>query len=142
MAVARHGWRILAVTVETPSVTTAETVAIATATNDTHRKEIPAHVLTESQVACRAYLKGVLPATAAILLRKPLHLHPGIAWCPTHDCQEQNEAADSAYRAANNRVPDSTLGSPPTNVSPVTPREIIALQRSERGTLAPPQPKL
>ncbi|KAH7965620.1 hypothetical protein HPB49_008999 [Dermacentor silvarum] len=58
---------ILVATVKTRSVTTEKTVSIAMAIDDAGRKEIPAHVLRDSEAACRACLKGILPAAAARL---------------------------------------------------------------------------
>lgn len=124
-------------TVKTTSVCTAEAAAIALAIRDADFKGQPAYVLTDSQAACRLFMRGILPRSATRILGSRLDLDHGIMWCPAHNGLDGNERADRIARGSNNRAAARNLEEPPSAV-----RDILENQRRERRTFGPPHSKL
>lgn len=123
--------------VKTTSVCTAEAAAVALAIRDADFKGQPAYVLTDSQAACRLFMRGTLPHSVARILGSCLDIDHSIMWCPAHNGLEGNERADRIARGSNDRAAGSALKEPPPIV-----RDILEIQRRERRTFGPPHPKL
>lgn len=87
----------------------AEAAAIALALRDAESKQRNARVLTDSQAACRLYLKGTLPIQAIRILGRSLEGTHGIVWCPGHEGLRGNEEADCAARGLTSRAADHTF---------------------------------
>ena len=131
---------VAAASVRTSSIATAEAAAVALAIRAAEAKEQSAYILTDSQDACRLYLRGVLPASVLRILGPTLTQDHGITWCPAHAGVDGNERVDRLARGMTGRAAEHSA---PTNApTPGTPREILEFQRFGRRSKAPPHPKL
>uniref|UniRef100_A0A131Z5Q7 Tick transposon n=1 Tax=Rhipicephalus appendiculatus TaxID=34631 RepID=A0A131Z5Q7_RHIAP len=131
---------ITSATIRTKSTAVAEAAAIALAIRAAECNRQSAHVITDSQEACRLFLRGVLPQSVLRILGSNLQEDHGITWCPAHEGVGGNERADRLARALTFRAADM-----PTRADdfiPTLPRDILESQRRARQTMAPPHPKL
>lgn len=124
--------------VRTTSATKAETMAIALALRFQERRGEPSVILSDSQEACRLFLRGRLPAMGLRLLGSKLTHHHRLIWCPGHAGLEGNERADALARAFCNRAENPSL----SLTMPILPREILAHQRFTRQKCGTPHRSL
>lgn len=100
------------------------------------------YILTDSQVACRYFTNGRVPACVARLLGATLGQEHCIIQCPGHIAETGNDRADGAARAITHRA---TVPRPDTCLllqAPHTPRDILEHQRRQRRRYSPPPSRL
>lgn len=129
--------------IRTRSSATAEATAIALAIKEAERRGRSAYILTDSQAACRLYLRGTLPRCITDILGPTLTEDHGVVWCPGHTGLEGNEEADCVARELAGRAAEHS-SKPLTDhrEDPITSRQILEDQRLTRRKCAPPHPKL
>ncbi|KAH6934348.1 hypothetical protein HPB50_023040 [Hyalomma asiaticum] len=130
---------VAAASLSTSSSATAEAAAIALAIRAAEAKGQSAYILTDSQEACRLYLR-VLPTCVLRILGPSLSQDHVINWCPAHAGVDGNERADRVARGMTGRAADHSAQTEPS--TPSTPREMLEAQRLGRRAMAPPHPKL
>lgn len=124
---------------DTPAA--AETVAVAIAIRHSEFQGRSAHVITDSQQACRNFLRGRVPKHATrVMGSAPLTNSHEITWTPGHEGLEGNERAHALARGIINRAG-------PSNVFTFTPlpstyNERLEVQRLQRRHFPPPHRKL
>lgn len=138
--VTRGNEAITSATIRTKSTAVAEAAAIALAIRAAEGKRQSAHVLTDSQEACRLFLRGVLPRSVLGILGNNLREDHIITWCPAHEGVQGNERADRLARGLIFRAADTSTRE--EYLTPTLPRDILDSQRRARQTMAPPHPKL
>lgn len=105
----------------------AEAAAIAIAISNAEIRGESVVVLSDSQAACRMFLRGTLPKIAYKFLNKPITGDHHIIWCPAHEGLEGNVVADRIARGITNRA---TAGH---DVEPLSnSRDILLQQRKQR----------
>lgn len=117
----------------------AETFAVAMALAHAERTQKSVTIITDSQEACRLFLKGHVTKTCHSIIPTKFAHHHRILWCPGHTGLEGNELADSLARGIINRA-DSTgtvPGSHCNDPNPTNAREILAHQRATRKKYPP-----
>lgn len=139
VAVVDHRFQQLsAATIRTTTATTAEEAAIALAA--TTAKDYVT-VLSDSQEACRRYLRGRITPTALRILQANYEL-PDIQliWAPGHADLPGNDAAHAAAcEYARQAVSDRQSPCPDT---PLTPPDLLTHYRLSRRRYPPPHPRL
>ncbi|KAH6948476.1 hypothetical protein HPB50_024815 [Hyalomma asiaticum] len=94
----------------TNSANTAEALAVALAIKTKESLRQGSHILTDSQIACRYFTSGRIPACVAHLLGATLDQDHSIIWCPAHIEATGNDRADGAARALTYRATVPRLG--------------------------------
>lgn len=139
------GKELSAATTLTTSTETAEEVAIALAatTGEEH-----VTIITDSQTACRSYLKGRISQPALhILQRNPNLPTIQIIWSPGHTTLEGNEAAHAAarehsHRAVSERAHNQQTDAHPKPIPLYTYAEILSHYRQARRKYPAPHQRL
>ncbi|KAH6939090.1 hypothetical protein HPB50_015732 [Hyalomma asiaticum] len=88
----------------TSSPNTAEALAVALAIKTTESMTQGSYILTDSQIACRYFTSGSVPACVARLLGATLDQEHSFIWCPAHVEATGNDRADGAARALTRRA--------------------------------------
>lgn len=144
LAVTNQSKVVACASLRTRSSATAEAAAIALAIREAERRGRSAYILTDSQAACRLYLRGTLPRCVTDILGSMLMEAHGVTWCPGHDGLGGNEEANCVARGLTGR--DAGLSSGHLTghheEQSVTSRQILENQRLTRRTYAPPHPNL
>ncbi|XP_070377478.1 uncharacterized protein [Dermacentor albipictus] len=119
--------------IRTRSSATAEAAAIALAIREAERRGRPAYILTDSQAACRLYLRGTLPRCVTDILGPGLTEDHAVTWCPGHTGLEGNEEANCVARGLAGRAAEPSSG-PPSDYheETITARQILEYQRLTR----------
>ncbi|KAH6946388.1 hypothetical protein HPB50_013222 [Hyalomma asiaticum] len=94
------------------------------------QQSIPSYVVSDSQAACRMYLKGLLPWKSASILGRVLHQHHGLVWCPAHTGQAGSELAHCFARELTGR----DLRQPATGETDFS--EILPTDEARRAAVA------
>ncbi|KAH6922324.1 hypothetical protein HPB50_013142 [Hyalomma asiaticum] len=97
--------RTLSATILTPSTAAAEATAIALAIRIADQQGISAYVISDSQAACRMYIKGVVPTRAIQIMGSELIFDHWVVWCPAHTGQDGNELVHCQARVLSSRAP-------------------------------------
>ncbi|XP_065297403.1 uncharacterized protein [Dermacentor albipictus] len=140
-----QGSELASATIKARNPETAEEAAIALATTTCTDAAI---IFTDSQAACRNFLRGRISADALKILKRrstPLP-YTCVTWVPGHEGLEGNEAAHAAAREHVSRAPHSpcALG-PVTEEAEAVPTNYSAIlqhYRLECRVHPPPHPKL
>lgn len=147
-----HHRELASASLHCQNITEAEEVAIALAIAQGNKLGRSFHVLTDSQAACRNYLKGRISQPALnILLRahdagEQLHIRTPpirhkIIWTPGHAGLEGNQAADRVARGYTSRAPDHPAPEAPVPV-PCDYSSILNYYKGTRRKYSPPHRSL
>ncbi|KAH6943708.1 hypothetical protein HPB50_025633 [Hyalomma asiaticum] len=107
----------------TNSANTAEALAVALAIKTKESLRQGSYILTDSQIACRYFTSGRVPACVARLLGATLDQDHSIMWCSAHIEATGNDRADGAARALTHRATVPRLDTRLQPQAPHTPRE-------------------
>uniref|UniRef100_L7M2Q4 Putative tick transposon n=1 Tax=Rhipicephalus pulchellus TaxID=72859 RepID=L7M2Q4_RHIPC len=141
LAVVNRGKLVNSATIFTSTTAAAEATAIALAIRMADQQGISAYVVSDSQAACRMYIKGILPTRAIQLLGSELLYDHGIVWCPAHTGQDGNELVHCQARVLSGRAPRPPATEEDTDDG-VPRRGILDKQRLDRRIGAPPHKDL
>nr|XP_054934354.1 uncharacterized protein LOC129388244 [Dermacentor andersoni] len=137
---------IRSLTVAVSDITEAEEIAVALAAEEGYRIGKSLNILTDSQEACRNYIRGRISSTALkILSRAPLYegqpTH-NIIWIPSHAGIQGNEGADSLARGFTIRADTSVPPGEPQITCGDSYSELLNLYRGRRFQYPPPHKPL
>ncbi|KAH6938370.1 hypothetical protein HPB50_008939 [Hyalomma asiaticum] len=127
----------------TNSANTAEALAVALAIKTKESLRQGSYFLTDSQIACRYFTSGRVPACVArALLGATLDQDHIIIWCPAHIEATGNARADGAARSITYRATVPRLDTRLIPQAPHTPGDILEHQRRQRRRYSTPHPRL
>lgn len=138
----------------TSSIAKAECFAIALAIKAQEQRDEPqTTIISDSQEACRFFLRGRLPIKISKFLGGSLTNKYRLIWCPGHAGLEGNESADACARGLTNRAElrqhiqsfetlQEEAIEEDNDPSRMAPREILANQRGMRQKYSAPHKSL